>query len=180
MMFEHASHRPGAVRRARGLRARMNLPERLLWERLRKLDAHIRRQAPVGRFIADFACHSKRLVIEVEGGVHERLAEVALRDIERTAWLEGQGYRVLRFSDVQVLNDIETVLETVEKALALPLDGGGLGGGAPAVDAVGSALGSQPISATIGDAQPPPPSPALPPSRGKGDQIPQRRDTEIL
>src|SRR4051794_31884950 len=166
-MFAHESHAPGAVRRARGLRARMNYPEQRLWKELRKLDAHIRRQAPVGRYVADFACHSKRVVIEVEGGVHERLPEVALRDIERTAWLEAQGYQVLRFSDVQVLNDIHRVVDAVRKALALPLDGGGLGGGAVSAFADGAALGSAPTSVRPGAAQQTPPSPTLPPSRGK-------------
>ena len=128
-MLAHESHAPGAVARARGLRARMNAPEQRLWRELRKLGAHVRRQAPIGRYVADFACHARRLVIEVDGGVHERLAEVALRDIERTAWLEGQGYKVLRFTDVQVMNDVHTVVDEIRKALALPLDRGGLGGG---------------------------------------------------
>jgi len=170
-MFEHASHAAGAVRRARGLRSRMNFPEQRLWKELRKLDAHIRRQAPIGRYVADFACHSKRVVIEVEGGVHERLPEVALRDIERTAWLEAQGYRVLRFTDVQVLNDLYGVVDTVKQSLALPLDGGGLGGGASAAFDSEAAFGSAPSVAKSGPAVHTPPSPTLPPLRGKGDEI---------
>jgi very-short-patch-repair endonuclease len=148
----------------------MNYPEQRLWKELRKLDAHIRRQAPVGRYVTDFACHSKRVVIEVEGGVHERLPEVALRDIERTAWLESQGYRVLRFSDVQVINDIYGVVDAVKQALALPLDGGGLGGGVGEAFAGQAALGSEPTGAKSPNAQLTPPSPTLPPLRGKGDE----------
>jgi len=169
-MFERATHAPGAVRRARGLRARMNTPEQRLWKELRRLEAHIRRQAPIGKYVADFACHSKRVVIEVEGAVHERLPEVALRDSERTAWLEGQGYRVLRFRDRRVLDDMDGVINEIGKALALPLDGGGLGGGAGHELAGMAGLGSEPNGAKSAKALPTPPSPTLPPSRGKGDE----------
>lgn len=170
-MLAHAGHAPGAVKRARGLRTRMNYPEQLLWKQLRKLDAHIRRQAPIGRYVADFACHSKKVVIEVEGGVHERLPEVALRDIERTAWLESQGYNVVRFTDVQVVNDLYGVVDAVRLALALPLDGGGLGGGEASAFGGEFALGSEPTVASLARAMHTPPSPTLPPSRGKGDEI---------
>ena len=169
-MRVETGHAPGAMRRARGLRARMNYPEQRLWKELRKLDAHIRRQAPIGKYVADFACHSKRLVIEVEGGVHEVFAEVALRDIERTAWLEGQGDKVLRFTSKQVLDDVYAVVDAVKQALALPLDGGGMGGGEAGAPSERSAVGSAPSSASSGNALPTPPSPTLPPSRGKGDQ----------
>jgi very-short-patch-repair endonuclease len=149
----------------------MNYPEQRLWKELRKLDAHIRRQASIGRYVADFACPSRKVVIEVEGGVHERLPEVALRDIERTAWLEGQGYTVLRFSDVQVLNNLDDDVDAVRLALALPLDGGGLGGGEAKASAAKLTLGSAPTVASSARAVHTPPSPTLPPSRGKGDEI---------
>jgi very-short-patch-repair endonuclease len=116
----------GATKRARGMRARMNRTEQRLWDELRKLDANFRRQAPIGRYFADFASHGRKLVVEVDGGVHERLPQVAARDVERQSWLEGQGYRVVRFTDRQVWDDVHGVLEQVQ---ALLLDGGGLGGG---------------------------------------------------
>ena len=169
MMWAEAGHAPGAVRRARGLRARMNLPEQKLWKELRKLEAHIRRHAPIGRYVADFACHSKRVVIEVEGGVHEVFADVALRDIERTAWLESQGCKVLRFSSKQVMDDLHGVVDAIKAALALPLDGGGLGGGEVGARAGTSAVGPAPNGVLLGVALPTPPSPTLPPSRGKGE-----------
>ena len=168
-MWAQAGHAPGAVRRARGLRARMNLPEQKLWKELRKLDTHLRRQAPIGRYVADFACHSKRVVIEVEGGVHEALADVARRDIERTAWPEAQGYKVLRFTSKQGLDDLDAVVDKIKQALALPLDGGGLGGGEGRMPAGRAALGSEPKAASFGKTLQTPPSPTLPPSRGKGE-----------
>ncbi|THD79324.1 MAG: DUF559 domain-containing protein [Phenylobacterium sp.] len=116
-MFEHDGHGPGAVRRARGLKRRTTWSETRLWQELRKLDANFRRQAPIGRYFADFASHGRQLVIEVDGAVHERLAHVAARDIERQAWLESQGYRVLRFSDRQVRDDLAGCIEAVRRLL---------------------------------------------------------------
>jgi very-short-patch-repair endonuclease len=168
-MFARDGDAAGAVRRAKGLRERMNYPEQRHWRELRKLDAHIRRQAPIGRCVADFACHSKRVVVEVEGRVHEVFADVALRDIERTAWLQAQGDTVLRFSDRQVLDDFYGVVDAVKQALALPLDGGRLGGGEVGALAGEVALGSEPSGAWPKSALPTPPSPTLPPSRGKGE-----------
>ncbi|HVI32831.1 endonuclease domain-containing protein [Phenylobacterium sp.] len=120
----------GATARARGMRRRMNGAEQRLWGELRKLDVNFRRQAPIGRYFADFPAHGRKLVIEVDGGVHERIADVAARDAERQRWLEGEGYRVLRFSDRQVYDDVHTVIDAIREALLL--DGGGLGGGVAA------------------------------------------------
>ncbi|MEO8113314.1 MAG: endonuclease domain-containing protein [Phenylobacterium sp.] len=130
---------PNPTRQARGMRRRMTWSERRLWRELKKLDLNFRRQAPIGRYFADFACHGRRLVIEVDGGVHERLAEVAARDVERQQWLEGEGYKVLRFTDRQVADDLDAVIDQITALFpecrdleALLLDGGGLGGGASA------------------------------------------------
>jgi hypothetical protein len=90
-MFERERHAPGAIGRARRLRSDMKPAEQKLWKELRKLDSHIRRQVPIGPYMADFACHSKRLVIEVDGEIHERVDEVVLRDHERAERLRGQG-----------------------------------------------------------------------------------------
>jgi very-short-patch-repair endonuclease len=108
----------------------MNGAEQRLWKELRKLDLNFRRQAPVGPYFADFASYGRRIIVEVDGGVHERLTGVAARDAERQRWLEGEGYRVLRFSARQVWDDVHAVVEAISKALLL--DGGGLGGGGAA------------------------------------------------
>lgn len=123
MDFDRERHRDGAVARARRLRADAKPGERLLWTELRALKQHWRRQAPIGRFVADFANHRLKLVVEVDGGVHN-LPEVQARDAERDAWLTSQGYRVLRFTDRQITFDMPTVLATIT-ASPLPLDGGG-------------------------------------------------------
>ncbi|WP_293898051.1 endonuclease domain-containing protein [Phenylobacterium sp.] len=170
-MFEHAGIAPGTTVRAKGLRRRMTWSEQALWKELRKLSANIRRQAPVGRYIADFACHSGKLVIEVDGGIHERLDEVALRDAERQRWLEGEGYRVLRFTNRQVEDDVLACADAVRLALALSLDGGGLGGGVASEPVEMREWAPAPNGASDITALHSPPSPALPPSRGKGERF---------
>lgn len=102
---------------ARILRRDATPAERRLWRhlRFRQFDGHrFRRQAPIGRFIVDFVCFEQRLVIEVDGGQHaSRLQE----DIERTHWLNSEGFRVLRFWNNDVLGNIEGVVETIRSAL---------------------------------------------------------------
>jgi very-short-patch-repair endonuclease len=168
-MFEHLGHPAAATGRARSLRRRMTRSEETLWAELRKLNVNFRRQAPIGRYFADFASHGGKLVVEVDGEVHERLPEVALRDIERQRWLEGEGYRVLRFTDRQVRADVHGCVEIVKKALLL--DGGGLGGGVAAEVTGGRGMAPAPNGARGPDALLTPPSPALPPSRRKGEEI---------
>ena len=118
-MYERDRHGPGATGRSRGLKRRSTWTEVRLWKELQKLDANFRRQAPIGRYFADFASHARKLVIEVDGEIHERLAEVALRDIERQAWLESQGYRVLRFTGAQVRDDVHACVDEVRRLLGL-------------------------------------------------------------
>ena len=118
----------GGVARAKRLRADPTFTEAKLWKHLRRFAVRFRRQAPIGAYVVDFACHRARLVVEVDGGVHA-LPEVAVRDLARDEWLTGQGYRVLRFTTRQVEDDIDAVLEAICKASPLPLEGEGVGGG---------------------------------------------------
>ncbi|HEX7884871.1 MAG TPA: endonuclease domain-containing protein [Phenylobacterium sp.] len=157
MNFERSDHVPAATGRARGLRRRMTWSEKMLWRELRKLNANFRRQAPIGRYFADFAAHGAKLVIEVDGGVHERLDEVVLRDFERQCWLEGEGSAVLRFTDRQVIDDVEACIEAVRLQL-----------GRPPADLNLMDAGAAPGSAILVGALHSPPSPTLPPSRRKG------------
>jgi adenine-specific DNA-methyltransferase len=95
----------------------MTFAERLLWARLRQreLDGFkFRRQHPIGRFIVDFVCIEARVVVEIDGGQH---AERRLRDEARTAWLNGRGYRVLRFWNNEVLQDADAVREAIRSAM---------------------------------------------------------------
>jgi very-short-patch-repair endonuclease len=92
--------------------------ERKLWWRLRSdfPDLHFRRQAPVGPYFADFACHKSRIVVEVDGGQHMH-ADHAEKDSARNAYLAKQGYRVLRFWNNDVLKNIDGVLTTIHDEL---------------------------------------------------------------
>ena len=104
-----------AVVVARRLRREMTPFEKRLWFELRRLpiqNSHFRRQAPFGPFIVDFVCHGARLVIEVDGGAH-LAPDVALLDLERQQWLEGRGYRVLRFTNRRVLAEMPDVLREI-------------------------------------------------------------------
>ncbi|MDX2221786.1 MAG: DUF559 domain-containing protein [Rhodospirillaceae bacterium] len=109
-----------ANQRARQLRQTMTAPEVRIWSRLRPLRSrgiHIRRQAPIGPYIADFCCHRAKTVIEIDGGQHGRAAQQAV-DRRRTAWLESQGYCVLRFWNDDVLTNLDGVIETVVAVLS--------------------------------------------------------------
>ncbi len=102
---------------ARRLRRDETAAERKLWSALRnrQLGGHkFRRQVPLGRFVADFACYDEKLVVELDGGQH---AERQDGDVERTAWLENKGFRVLRFWNNEVLENLEGVLTTIAQAL---------------------------------------------------------------
>jgi very-short-patch-repair endonuclease len=87
--------------RAKTLRRAMTQPEKTLWFLLRRnsLGWHFRRQHPIGPYILDFYCAARKLCVEVDGPVHSEQAE---RDARRTAWLNKEGIRVIRFSAEEV------------------------------------------------------------------------------
>ena len=104
---------------AQRLRADSTNAEAILWRQLRRLDvkrSHFRRQVVIGPYIADFACMSARLIIEVDGSQHGSESGVAA-DAARTRWLEAEGYRILRFWNNDVTARIDAVLEAIYAAL---------------------------------------------------------------
>ena len=106
-----------ANRNARALRANQTEAESRLWRRLRDRQlagAKFRRQAPIGPYIADFVCLAAKLIVEIDGGQH---AENAAADAARTAWLEDQEFRVLRFWNNDSLANTDGVLEEILAAL---------------------------------------------------------------
>jgi very-short-patch-repair endonuclease len=121
--------RADAIGRARSLRRRMTDAERVLWRALREAlpGYHWRKQVPLGRYFADFASHSAKLIIEVDGGQHADTVQV---DEARTSFLEAQGYRVLRFWNNDVQTNIDGVLQHIGHVVskASPLVGE-VGGG---------------------------------------------------
>jgi very-short-patch-repair endonuclease len=100
------------------MRAEPTEAEQKLWWHLRHrlgLDGtHFRRQVRFGNYIADFVSHGAKLVIEVDGGQHD---EQSSADAQRSKFIEGQGYRVLRFWNNDVLKNIDGVLEEVRRVV---------------------------------------------------------------
>lgn len=109
------------VDRARGLRLGMTDAEQALWYRLRnrQLDGcKFRRQHGIDRYVVDFVCTERMLVVELDGSQH--LEQQQDYDQARTRYLQAKGYRVLRFWNNDVLTNIESVLEVLMEALASP------------------------------------------------------------
>jgi very-short-patch-repair endonuclease len=93
--------------------------ERRMWHVLRSLKplgVHLRRQAPIGAYIADFAWYEGKLVVEIDGSQH--VDRQLSHDLQRTAWLKSQGYRVLRFWNNDVLKSPRSVGEAILAANA--------------------------------------------------------------
>lgn len=82
------------------------------------MGAHFRRQHIVVDYIPDFVCLSEKLIIEIDGGYHLE-GEQPQRDEERTAELSAQGFRVIRFTNEEVVGDIDNVLNRIESELCI-------------------------------------------------------------
>jgi very-short-patch-repair endonuclease len=105
--------------RSRVLRRNMTDAERIVWcgVRAHRLNgASFRRQAPIGPFIVDFVCHDARVIVAIDGGQHFEDAHEK-RDARRDAFLVGKGYRVLRFSNHDVMTNRRGVLEAIAEAM---------------------------------------------------------------
>ncbi len=104
-----------ANERARKLRKNATAAERKFWHRLRALKVlgqKFRRQVPIDLFIVDFACLPHRLIIEVDGATHSTDGEIA-SDLRRQRYLESQGFMVLRFSNNDVVSNVDGVMDVV-------------------------------------------------------------------
>src|SRR5215510_5373697 len=134
----HASVSDRQRSRAKHLRRAMTRAEILLWHYLKAhhLDGlTFRRQAPIGPYIVDFVCHTAHLIVELDGETHDFDARQQ-HDAVRDAWLASRGYIILRFTNEQVLSNLEGVLTVIREtaaarvrsappSLSLPRKGGG-------------------------------------------------------
>ncbi len=110
---------PEIKMRAQALRKRMTYCEKVLWQELRKNRLHklyFRRQHPIGRFIVDFYCHELRLVIEVDGSIHDP-EEQKEKDRNRTAQLENFGLKVIRFRNEEIRKNERKVVKSIAEAV---------------------------------------------------------------
>ena len=104
---------------AREMRQTPTSAEDALWQRLRRkqvMDVKFRRQQPIDRFIVDFYSAKLRLVIEVDGSVHDEPDQQDYDEL-RQAYLESMGLRVLRFRNEEVLRELDAVLERIGEVL---------------------------------------------------------------
>ena len=109
---------PQLLFRARELRKSQTSAEKILWECLRSrrlYNAKFRRQHNINRFIADFYCHAAALVIEVDGKIHEERKEA---DAVRDRFFQSQGLTVLRFTNDEVFDGLEVVLQQIAHHVA--------------------------------------------------------------
>jgi very-short-patch-repair endonuclease len=105
---------------AKQLRKRPTDAEDLLWRHLQRRQIEgfkFRRQQPIGKFIVDFVCLTKKIVIEIDGGQHAVYKE---SDNIRDAWLKANGFSVLRFWNTALFENLEGVLETIRNVLLSP------------------------------------------------------------
>ena len=111
-----------AIGNARNFRRNMTAGERRLWSELRDFrrlyGIHVRKQAPIGPYIADFAIHEHGLVIEIDGE-HHFTPEGLRRDRVRDEWLASQGYRVLRFNTGELSGSFDGCIVEILDALGL-------------------------------------------------------------
>ena len=105
-----------SFKKAKELRENMTLAEIKLWEVLKgnNLGVKFRREHPVLIYIVDFYCHKKKLVIEVDGEYHNDEDQI-LKDKNRTKDLQENGLQVLRFTNEEVLNNMESVLSVIKR-----------------------------------------------------------------
>ena len=100
--------------RARALRRTPSLPEVLLWQALRRRPGgfKFRHQHPFGAYTADFYCAAAKLVIEIDGESHA-MGDRPRLDAQRDAWMRHRGLRIVRFTAVEALNDLESVVTAI-------------------------------------------------------------------
>ena len=113
---------PPQIIRARELRRNATYAERVLWSALRGKQLKglkFRWQCPLGDYFADFVCLSARLIVELDGVQHDDRQHIRY-DRGRTMWLRGKNFRVLRFRNDDVRDDLPTVLATIAHAIEYP------------------------------------------------------------
>ena len=109
-----------AIHNARILRSQATEAEKLLWSRLRRRqieNCKFRRQQPIGPFITDFVCLERNLVVELDGGHH---VNQKCADSNRDSWIKKEGFKILRFWNNEVFENLSEVLETIRKHLMSP------------------------------------------------------------
>ena len=103
------------LKAAKSLRKSTTIPEAKLWEQLRNRQLEgfkFRRQAPIEKYVVDFVCSEKMLVVELDGWTHSTPDEIA-HDEHRTSFLNAEGFRVIRFTNIEIMQDIDGLLKLI-------------------------------------------------------------------
>ena len=102
---------------AKTLRKNSTIQEKRLWNLLKNRQFHnlkFKRQSPIGKYVVDFICHERKLIIELDGGQHNENKNIE-NDIERTNFLESLGFKVIRFWNNNIYKNIDGVITEIEK-----------------------------------------------------------------
>jgi len=116
----HYGAGPAIFKKAKELLDSPTRAEEFLWEKIRRNQLSgfkFRRQHPIANFIADFYCHEVRLVIEVDGNIHDETEQMDY-DQGKEYDLESMGLRIIRFKNKEVLSDIDSVVLKIKKVIA--------------------------------------------------------------
>ena len=119
----HLNAKPSTFRHAKRLRREMTFAEKILWAELRNKkisDLKFRRQHAISRYVLDFYCHQARLGIELDGKYHEDKAQ-QLYDKDRTENLEVYNIEIIRFTNEEVINNLQSVLLQIKNQCELKI-----------------------------------------------------------
>jgi len=121
-MAEPLRYRRSSINKARVFRKTMTDGEQKLWSRLRgkQLEYYFRRQTPIEKYIVDFVCLKEKLIVEIDGSQHYTPTEKE-HDRIRDQFLQRQGFRILRFNSVEVLDNTDGIIEVIYQKLTNPL-----------------------------------------------------------
>ena len=121
-MAEPLRYRHSSINKARVFRKTMTDGEQKLWSRLRgkQLEYYFRRQTPIGKYIVDFVCLKEKLIVEIDGSQHYTPTGKE-HDRIRDQFLQRQGFRILRFNSVEVLDNTDGIIEVIYQKLTNPL-----------------------------------------------------------
>ncbi|OGY36685.1 MAG: hypothetical protein A3E36_03870 [Candidatus Andersenbacteria bacterium RIFCSPHIGHO2_12_FULL_45_11b] len=125
-LFNQKSH----TKLRKDLRNQISQPEVVLWQRLRRKQLggyRFRRQFGIGRYVVDFYCPKLRLVIEIDGDSHYT-DEAQAYDAERTEYLNNCGIQVLRYTNTEIMKNVDGVVERISEVVSPPYEGGARGG----------------------------------------------------
>lgn len=110
----------GLVKKARQLRNNMTKPEIILWSRImsKKIQGiKFRRQQPILNYIVDFYNHELKLIIEIDGEIHDN-SEIAINDMDRENDLISHGFNVLRFKNYEIETELSRVLQKINSVVS--------------------------------------------------------------